>query len=105
MWIYTCLGGRVVKGGRGFDGHGGDGAVADLSAGIATSARLRQFLRLGRLAAEVAAAHHLLGRRLAPEAASDQDLLGRRRLSPKDIFGRAGQCDVISPSTLNGRNI
>lgn len=78
----TCLSAGVVKGGRRFNGHRSDGPIADLGARIATSPRFGQFLRLGRLASEVAAAHHLLGRRLAPETASDQDLLGRRRLSP-----------------------
>lgn len=80
--LSTCLSAGVVESGRRLDGHGGDGAVADLGARVATSARLGQLLRLGRLATEVAAAHHFLGRRLAPETASDQDLLGRRRLSP-----------------------
>ena len=80
--ICTCLSAGVVESGRGFDRHGGDGAVADLGAGIATSARFGQLFRLGRLAAEVAAAHHLFGGRLATETAGDEDLFRRRRLPP-----------------------
>ena len=82
----TCLSAGVVEGGRGLDRHGGDGAVADLSARVAPSARLGQLLRLRRLASEVAAAHHLLRRRLAPESPRDQDLLRRRRLAPNFQF-------------------
>ena len=78
----TCLSARVVEGGRRLDGHRVDGTVADLGAGIASSARPRHLLRLGRLSAEVAAAHHLLRGGLAPESAGYQDLFRRRRLSP-----------------------
>ena len=78
----TCLSAGVVERGRGLDGHGVDGTVADLGAGIASAARPRHLLRLGRLAAEVAAAHHLLRGGLAPESAGDQDLLRCGRLSP-----------------------
>ncbi len=82
IYIHTCLSARVVESGRRFDRHSGDGAVADLGARVAPSARFRQLLRLGRLASEVSAAHHLLGGRLASETAGDEDLFRRRRLPP-----------------------
>lgn len=78
----TCLSAGVVESGRRLDGHGGHGTVADLGARVAPPPGLAQLFRLGRLASEVAAPHHLLRGRLASEPACDQDLLRRRRLSP-----------------------
>ena len=93
----TCLSARVVEGGRRLDGHRVDGTVADLGAGIASSARPRHLLRLGRLSAEVAASHHLLRGGLAPESAGYQDLFRRRRLSPVTTN------QVNQQTTYNGR--
>lgn len=78
----TCLCARVVKGGRGFDRHRGDSAVRDLGARIPATASLGHLLRLGGLATEVAAAHHLLRGGLSSEAAGDKDLFRRCRLPP-----------------------